>query len=177
MSIPATTLVADLYTVAKFFIKLFLLRLTVFFRSSSSSAPPPSSSAQPTTTTLLNFLNEKYPPTHYYSSDDDEEECSVCLRDFGKGDAVRKLGCDHTFHVDCVDRWFDQELANYEMKGIDFVVTCPVCRSGVSPPPQQHQRRRRGEGHVGSTREDDRLEWGQQQLGILLASLRGDSSS
>ncbi|CAN1344913.1 E3 ubiquitin-protein ligase RHA2B [Linum perenne] len=138
-----TTLVADLYTVAKFFIKLFLLRLTVLLRSDKSRK-------------LLDFVNDNYPPTHYYSAAA-AAECSVCLADFAKGDAVRKLRCGHCFHRSCVDRWFEE-----------LVMTCPLCRSGVvSPPGGGGERRLREE-------EDDRQEWGQRQLVVLLSSLRGD---
>ncbi|CAM0873111.1 unnamed protein product [Alopecurus aequalis] len=44
-------------------------------------------------------------------------ECAVCLAEMADGDKGRLLpGCGHSFHVECIDRWF---LTNS---------TCPLCR-------------------------------------------------
>ena len=43
--------------------------------------------------------------------------CSICLMDYKESDLVRMLpGCDHFFHVKCVDPWLRMNL------------TCPICR-------------------------------------------------
>ncbi|KAJ4775883.1 RING-H2 finger protein ATL2 [Rhynchospora pubera] len=48
------------------------------------------------------------------------EECAVCLAEFKDGDKARVLPrCQHHFHVDCIDTWF-QSHAN-----------CPLCRNPV----------------------------------------------
>merc|ERR1712072_950512 len=45
------------------------------------------------------------------------ERCCVCLGDFCKGDEIRKLGCKHVFHKDCVDQWLMQNRK------------CPLCKT------------------------------------------------
>jgi E3 ubiquitin-protein ligase RHA2 len=39
-----------------------------------------------------------------------------------KGERVRKLRCNHTFHKECLDKWLQLYLA-----------TCPLCRTRVLP--------------------------------------------
>jgi hypothetical protein len=46
--------------------------------------------------------------------------CPVCLEDFADGDRVRRVGCHHLFHVDCIDPWLRKHPA------------CPVCREDFS---------------------------------------------
>ncbi|KAG9133881.1 hypothetical protein Leryth_004613 [Lithospermum erythrorhizon] len=44
--------------------------------------------------------------------------CSICLSDYNAKDIVRCIpGCNHCFHVDCVDDW------------LQISATCPVCRN------------------------------------------------
>lgn len=45
----------------------------------------------------------------------EDSQCSICLENF-TGTAV-KLGCDHLFHRDCIQRWLREHT------------TCPVCRT------------------------------------------------
>lgn len=49
--------------------------------------------------------------------------CAVCLLNLEKGEKIRNLKCNHTFHKACVDPWLQQDSA----------VTCPLCRSTVLP--------------------------------------------
>jgi len=49
--------------------------------------------------------------------------CSICITDFGMGDAVKILPCSHLFHVECIDRWLAEKLQ------------CPTCRRTVLPLP------------------------------------------
>ncbi|XP_043701969.1 E3 ubiquitin-protein ligase RHA2A-like [Telopea speciosissima] len=44
-------------------------------------------------------------------------DCVVCLCRFTNGEQVRRLGCCHLFHKECLDGWFDQ-----------FNWNCPLCR-------------------------------------------------
>ncbi|KAH0873297.1 hypothetical protein HID58_070659 [Brassica napus] len=47
-------------------------------------------------------------------------ECAVCLSHLVDGDKARVLpGCNHGFHVDCIDMWFQSHS------------TCPLCRNTV----------------------------------------------
>ncbi|KAG5619407.1 hypothetical protein H5410_019231 [Solanum commersonii] len=48
-------------------------------------------------------------------------ECSVCLSEVCEGEKARLLPkCNHGFHVDCIDMWFQSHS------------TCPLCRNPVS---------------------------------------------
>ncbi|KAK4375352.1 hypothetical protein RND71_006029 [Anisodus tanguticus] len=48
-------------------------------------------------------------------------ECAVCLCDVTEGENARFLPkCNHGFHVDCIDMWFQSHS------------TCPLCRNPVS---------------------------------------------
>eukprot|EP00931_Biecheleriopsis_adriatica_P006056 TRINITY_DN107518_c0_g1_i1.p1 TRINITY_DN107518_c0_g1~~TRINITY_DN107518_c0_g1_i1.p1 ORF type:complete len:423 (+),score=36.34 TRINITY_DN107518_c0_g1_i1:92-1270(+) len=49
----------------------------------------------------------------------DRRSCSICLDEFQEGDLQRTLPCFHMFHVHCVDRWLDTNVA------------CPVCKYEV----------------------------------------------
>ncbi|CAK8694570.1 unnamed protein product [Clavelina lepadiformis] len=50
---------------------------------------------------------------------DVKKECSVCMDPFKLSDTVKKLPCEHFFHIPCIDPWL--ELHN----------TCPICRKYV----------------------------------------------
>jgi len=52
--------------------------------------------------------------------------CPVCLEDFADGDRVRRVGCHHLFHTDCIDPWLRKHPA------------CPVCREDFSPLLRNH---------------------------------------
>lgn len=42
--------------------------------------------------------------------------CVICLEDYQKKTIIRKLICNHTFHITCIETW----LSN--------TTTCPICR-------------------------------------------------
>jgi hypothetical protein len=48
-----------------------------------------------------------------------DRSCAVCLSDFEDGDLLRRLPCNHSFHIGCIDKWLMQ---NRE---------CPLCRHDV----------------------------------------------
>ena len=45
--------------------------------------------------------------------------CNICLEEFKENDEMRKLGCSHAFHKECIDRWVSQ------------VSSCPICKKQV----------------------------------------------
>ncbi|KAL2929892.1 E3 ubiquitin-protein ligase RNF13 [Bienertia sinuspersici] len=51
---------------------------------------------------------------------DDVDQCYICLVEYEKGDKIRVLPCQHTYHMPCVDKWLK------EIHGI-----CPLCRGDV----------------------------------------------
>jgi len=51
-----------------------------------------------------------------YDCYDNDEQCSICLEIFRDGMKIAKLRCDHLFHTDCINRWFE----------VNF--TCPLCK-------------------------------------------------
>jgi len=55
--------------------------------------------------------------------------CSICLEGISS-DARRLVACQHTFHGECVGKWFVQ-CANHG----DGSPTCPLCRSVVTDVP------------------------------------------
>ncbi|XP_010474296.2 PREDICTED: RING-H2 finger protein ATL3-like isoform X2 [Camelina sativa] len=57
-------------------------------------------------------------------------ECSICLSELVKGDKARLLPkCNHSFHVECIDMWFQSHS------------TCPICRNTVLGPEQPSSKR------------------------------------
>jgi len=52
--------------------------------------------------------------------DDETYECSICCDEIEK-DEIHNTKCKHTFHKQCIDKWF-------EIKS-----TCPMCRKNLKP--------------------------------------------
>ncbi|XP_010505349.1 PREDICTED: RING-H2 finger protein ATL33-like [Camelina sativa] len=86
-------------------------------------------------------------------------ECTVCLYVITDGEKIRRLTCDHAFHVDCIEEWL-QDHPN-----------CPICRAEV-PVKQQstetaaaanvttvNANRSGGNRRVSATNRDD--DWRQ----------------
>lgn len=46
-------------------------------------------------------------------------QCSICLEDYQIGQDIKQLPCNHYFHVECLDKWFD--VGNF----------CPICKYKV----------------------------------------------
>jgi len=74
---------------------------------------------------ILNSLNTTFLTPHtqttplmstYVTINVQTDECAICLSQFGRSDDVVDLPCKHTFHRDCVLRWFREKTE------------CPVCR-------------------------------------------------
>lgn len=52
----------------------------------------------------------------------DRLECSICLCELQENETARILpNCKHSFHVDCIDKWFLSHS------------TCPFCRTDAQP--------------------------------------------
>lgn len=48
-----------------------------------------------------------------------DKECSICLKNFTKGEVIRLLKCKHLFHDECIVPWFESRSC------------CPNCRADV----------------------------------------------
>ena len=61
------------------------------------------------------------PIVKYTEPEGDEEPgtCAVCLDDLEEGVEVRKIPCNHMFHVPCLDKWLERS------------VTCPMCKADL----------------------------------------------
>lgn len=47
-------------------------------------------------------------------------QCSICIEDFRTGEYQRTLGCSHSFHKKCIDRWLKKDKNE-----------CPMCRNNI----------------------------------------------
>ena len=61
--------------------------------------------------------------TFVYTSDvgKGSNDCVVCLGEFVSGNVLKRLPCDHTFHIECIVGWLSVNL------------TCPMCRINLRP--------------------------------------------
>lgn len=65
-------------------------------------------------------INVNQPPTGEW-----KEMCAICLEDYTPTDYYRKLPCGHTFHTDCVDKWFSNTRKIEQ-------IACPTCKADLS---------------------------------------------
>ncbi|XP_063046634.1 RING finger protein 44-like [Engraulis encrasicolus] len=49
----------------------------------------------------------------------EQTRCPICLEDYGLGDIISVLPCQHLLHSGCIQQWLERSR------------TCPVCRAGV----------------------------------------------
>ncbi|KAF5183736.1 hypothetical protein FRX31_026676 [Thalictrum thalictroides] len=47
---------------------------------------------------------------------DSGEVCAICLNNMKEDEEARTLGCNHSFHIDCISKWVERQT------------TCPLCR-------------------------------------------------
>ncbi|RWR91438.1 zinc finger protein [Cinnamomum micranthum f. kanehirae] len=52
---------------------------------------------------------------------EDDTKCSICQEEYEAGDEMGKLGCEHRYHLDCINQWL--RLKNW----------CPICKAAASP--------------------------------------------
>ncbi|CAL5358740.1 unnamed protein product [Camellia sinensis] len=55
--------------------------------------------------------------------DEDDTKCSICQEEYAIGDEVGRLGCEHGFHMSCINQWL--RLKNW----------CPICKTSAGPAP------------------------------------------
>ena len=64
----------------------------------------------------LRTLRESSSIHIYRELDTTHETCSICRENFEENSIVRRLGCEHIFHIGCIDTWFETNIR------------CPLCR-------------------------------------------------
>jgi hypothetical protein len=55
--------------------------------------------------------------------------CSICLETEQSNNRYIKFYCDHTFHVDCFETYFDFKISH---KPNIENISCPICRKDIS---------------------------------------------
>jgi len=80
-------------------------------RQRQAATPPTTSPTREQIRTTTRLLSQ---------SGDSETPCAICQDLVRDGDIVRNLnGCNHVFHVDCIDTWFQRSSL------------CPTCRHNI----------------------------------------------
>lgn len=54
------------------------------------------------------------------NNDNNNDICPICIDHFTLNSIYRKLTCNHTFHIKCIDKWF---INNNK---------CPLCRNSIN---------------------------------------------
>ena len=66
------------------------------------------------------FNNTKIKKKVYEQEEGELDTCSICLGDIEHTQIIREINkCKHIFHVDCADRWFQDNI------------NCPNCRQDI----------------------------------------------
>jgi hypothetical protein len=97
---------------AQFLIEETSLRLSR--EINSRPTPRPTARARQTATAATSAPSE-----NNVNNADSVSTCSVCLSDVRAGGRSRKLRCNHSFHVNCLNPWIEQ---------CNGSPTCPTCR-------------------------------------------------
>ena len=53
------------------------------------------------------------------NEDDEPQNCTICISPLENNTIIRKLSCNHKFHYNCVDKWFEEKHK------------CPICRHNL----------------------------------------------
>lgn len=63
--------------------------------------------------TVITYTGERDIP-------DDNYRCTICFDDYREGNRIKFLPCNHHFHVECIDEWFNVKDS------------CPLCKKNVN---------------------------------------------
>ncbi len=67
----------------------------------------------------LRTLRESSTVNMYSNLETEFESCTICRDSFDENSIVRKLYCNHIFHLNCIDTWLESNIK------------CPVCRTDL----------------------------------------------
>uniref|UniRef100_A0A8C8YT38 RING-type domain-containing protein n=1 Tax=Prolemur simus TaxID=1328070 RepID=A0A8C8YT38_PROSS len=65
---------------------------------------------------LIQHLSEEVYDPGRDGSEEEGPECGICFLEFACGDPIRRLPCQHFYHLGCIDEWLTKSF------------TCPYCR-------------------------------------------------
>ena len=65
--------------------------------------------------TIFKKLREKSEIKKFTSQGTFNSTCGICIEKMKMNDIVREMTCKHSFHIDCIDQWFEKKC------------TCPYC--------------------------------------------------
>ncbi|XP_021887185.1 E3 ubiquitin-protein ligase ATL41-like [Carica papaya] len=120
-------LVLALHIYARWALRRQARRRAIIYRLALSPAPQVNSSEPPKTGLDQEIINSL--PVIVFKKADGEDECSVCLSELEDEEMARVLpNCNHSFHVDCIDKWLSSNS------------TCPICRTEAEPRLQPEPR-------------------------------------
>jgi len=92
-----------------------LVTLVVFYHSFEPGAEPaPAPKPRGALQSVIDSI-----PLEEFSEHTADVSCAVCLSDFERSDTLRRLPCNHSFHMGCVDKWLKQNKV------------CPLCVQDV----------------------------------------------
>ncbi|EGD95218.1 hypothetical protein TESG_02709 [Trichophyton tonsurans CBS 112818] len=99
--------------------------------------------------------------------------CPICTDEFVRGQDVRLLPCNHSFHPECVDPWL-----------VDVSGTCPLCRINLNPDAQEQQQQQHHDTITGiegdpaiDARERERIRNARASTGGTSAEAGGDEAT
>lgn len=73
------------------------------------------------------------------SAADGQEICTICTgglpaveEEVLRQNQVRELGCRHSFHNKCIERWMRTQSQELIQMGKEVILTCPTCRAVIA---------------------------------------------
>lgn len=85
-------------------------------------SPEEAPGAETDTSRPISVAPNQLEPAVPVGAGDEGLSCSICTEDFERGQDVRVLPCNHSFHPACIDPWL-----------LNVSGTCPLCRIDLRP--------------------------------------------
>ena len=67
---------------------------------------------------ILKYTHNKFSFIDDNQESNNDNQCNICLSPLNTTRGITKLKCGHTFHMECINRWFATNSA----------LSCPYCR-------------------------------------------------
>ncbi|KAK3930450.1 E3 ubiquitin-protein ligase RNF181 [Frankliniella fusca] len=75
---------------------------------------------------------------------DEGNQCPVCLKNFEKGEEVKEMPCQHTFHSGCILPWLQKTNS------------CPLCRHELPTDDEEYENYKKEQKRAKQREEDIR---------------------